>query len=275
MLPLSVWLCSDAVVAGTCGEAVGADRRSRVCDRHRQAVGRELARHLIDACTDPGESVVEAFTTSETVLTVAAEMRRRGVACVPHFPLAQHIGTRLRATLEKEQLARVQMRSCRPDQMRLGLADMAGAVDLLIAAPPAYETGGRQPKSSGQQDCPSCRADLWMLTHQQLAAFLTAAAGVLRPEGYLAIITTARYVGGRLIDPAPWIIRHCGEAGLRYIQHVIALRVPVGEDSLVVQAEPIDFAELRKADASVLPPVVSVHADVCLFVKVSRVGEAR
>jgi hypothetical protein len=205
----------------------------------------------------------------------AAQLRRRGVACVPHFPLAQHIGTKLRATLEKEELARVQMRACRPDQMHLGLADLAGVVDLLIAAPPTYETGGGRPKPSGRRDCPSCRADLWMLTHQQLAAFLTAAARVLRPQGYLAIITTARYEGGRLIDPAPWIIRHCGAVGLRYIQHVIALRVPVGKDSLVVQAQPADFAELREAAASALPPVVSVHADVCLFVKAARAGEAR
>ncbi|WUH98753.1 hypothetical protein OHR68_35430 [Spirillospora sp. NBC_00431] len=189
---------------------------------------------------------------------------------VPHFPLAQHIGTRLRATLTQEQLARVQMRSTRPDQMARGLADHLGDVALVVAAPPSYETGGNVPRRVGNRGCPACqacRADLWMLGAEQLAWFLAAAWKVLRPGGVLAIITTARHQAGRLIDPAPRIIRQAQRLGFRYAQHIIALRVPIDGDALVVQAGPADLAELRDARSCALPPPVSVHADVCLFTK--------
>jgi DNA-binding transcriptional LysR family regulator len=102
LVPLSVWLCSDTTVGMS-----KADHSSRtaevVCGRHHQAVGRELARHLIDACTRPGGVVTDVFTMSETVLVAAAEMGRLGVGCVPRFPVAQHLVGHLRQVLSAEQ----------------------------------------------------------------------------------------------------------------------------------------------------------------------------
>ena len=286
MVPLTVWLCSDTADTTTharadTGKSVrvpAGDQAAGLCLRHRQSVGRELARHLIGTCTDVGDLVVEGFTTCEATLIAAAGLDRRGVALVPHFPLARHIGTRLRATLPVEQLARLEMRPARPDQMARGLADHLGDVALVVAAPPPYETGGRAPRRVGERTCPACRADLWMLPSEQLALFLASAWKVLRPGGVLAITTTARHRGGRLIDPAPRIIRQAQGLGFRYVQHVIALRVPVDGDALMVQAGPGDLAELRDTRSRVLPPPVSVHADVCLFTKPqfrSSGGEAR
>ncbi|MFA1546689.1 hypothetical protein [Actinomadura chokoriensis] len=271
MVPLTVWLCSDTTETTTdtatskgaraAGPAVG------LCVRHRQAVGRELARHLIGACTSDGDLVAEGFTSSEATLVGAADLDRRGIALVPHFPLAQHIGSRLRATLPVERSARVEMRPVRPDQMARGLADHLGEVGLVIAAPPPHETGGSPPPRSGERGCPACRADLWMRSSEQLGLFLASAWKVLRPGGVLAIITTARHQAGRLIDPAPRIIRQAQGLGFSYVQHVIALRVPIDGDALVVQAGPADLAQLRGTGCHALPPPVSVHADVCLFTK--------
>ncbi|MFG2084636.1 hypothetical protein [Spirillospora sp. NPDC048824] len=278
MVPLTVWLCSDTSTdtdSAVSASGTGAGARDRfqaaaparqVCLRHRQPIGRELARHLIDTCTREGDIVAEGFTTSEATLVAAADLDRRGIALVPHFPLAQHIGARLRATLPEEQLTRVEMRPARPDQMARGLADHLGDVALVTAAPPPYETGGHHPRRVGERGCPACRADLWMLTSQQLGLFLASAWKVLRPGGVLAITTTARHHAGRLIDPAPRIIRQAQSLGFRYAQHVIALRVPVDGDALVVQAGPADLAELRDTRSRALPPV-SLHADVILFSK--------
>ncbi|MBO2451658.1 hypothetical protein J4573_31525 [Actinomadura barringtoniae] len=295
LLPLTVWLCSDTTpttgadtAPSSTGVPAGQSTTSKtrltgkgeLCATHRGRVGRELARHLISSCTREGDLVAEAFTTSEATLVAAVSAGRRGVALVPHFPLAQHIRLRLQsAALTTEQLGLLAMRPCRPDQMNRALADHAGRVGLVVAAPPPYEVGGRMPKLPGSRDCPACRADLWMLTEQQLGAFLVAAWQVLRPGGTLAIVTTARHEGGRLHDPAPRIVRQASLLGFRYIQHVIALRVPVDGDSLMVQAAPGEIAELRDIQSRALPPAVSVHADVCLFTKPRRTqskdGEAR
>ncbi|WP_329521831.1 hypothetical protein [Spirillospora sp. NBC_01491] len=278
LLPLTVWLCSDTTPTPNSGDtaSTAAVRRSHsqmpkgeICQRHRQAVGRQLARHLISACTREGDVVAEGFTSSEATLAAAAELGRRGVALVPHFPLAQHIGARLRAALPKDQLNRVEMRPCRPDQMTRGLADHLGDVALVVAAPPPYETGGRTPAGEGRSGCPVCRTDPPMLTSREFGLFLAAAWRVLRPGGVLAITTTARHQAGRFIDPAPRIIRQVRGAGFSYVQHVVALRVPIQGDALVVQAGPTDMAQLRDTRSRALPPAVSVHADVSLFTKTS------
>ncbi|MEO3830331.1 hypothetical protein [Actinomadura sp. B10D3] len=232
---------------------------------------------MITTCTGEGDLVADGFTASEAVLAAAAGLDRRGIALVPHFPLAQHIGARLRGSLSEELLKRVEMRPARPDQMARALADHLGDVALVIAAPPPYETGGHAPRTVGERSCPACRADLWMLSSEQLGLFLASAWKVLRPGGVLAIATTTRQQAGRLIDPAPRIIRQAQGLGFRYAQHVIALRVPIDEDALVVQAGPADLAQLRDTRSRALPPPVSVHADVCLFTKpqARREGGAR
>jgi hypothetical protein len=279
LLPLTVWLCSDTPDTSTRNNNDSGDQgaeHGRSCVRHRQMVGKQLARHLITACTDEGDLVAEAFTASEATLAAAGELGRRAVACVPHFPLAQHIGTRLRAILPENRLTGLAMRPCRPDQMSQGLTDHLEKASLVIAAPPSYEVGGRAVKGVANRDCPACRADIWMLTEQQLGKFLAAAWRVLRPGGHLAIITTARHQDGRLVDPAPLIIRQVRVLGFRYAQHVIALRVPIDGDELVVQADPSELAQLRDIRSRALPPTVSVHADVCLFRKApSGAGGAR
>ncbi|WP_344587556.1 hypothetical protein [Actinomadura vinacea] len=187
---------------------------------------------------------------------------------MPYFPLARHIGTRLRDTLAAPEMARVAMRPFRPDQMHRGMADQLGAVSLIIAAPPAYKVGGRRPEVTATGHCPACRADLWRLSKQQLSTFLNASWRVLRPGGHLAVITTARYQDdGRLIDPAPQIIRDARTAGLRYSQHIIAVRVPVDGDSLLVQVTPTSFGQLRDVRSRAMPPAARVHADISLFSK--------
>lgn len=271
MVPLTVWLCSDPrSVERSPGPGARSNRDksgTAVCVQHRKTVGRELAQHLISTCTSDGALVAEGFTTSEATLVAAAELDRRAIALVPHFPLAQHIGTRLRATLDQRHLTRVQMRPVRPDQMAKGLADHLGQVSLVIGAPPPYETGGHNTRRGAATGCPACRADLWMLSSEQLGLFIASAWRVLAPGGVLAVITTARHQAGRLIDPAPRIIRHAQSLGFRYVQHVIALRVPIEGDALVVQAGPTDLAHLRDTRSSAHPPTVGVHATVSLFSK--------
>ncbi|WP_344838678.1 hypothetical protein [Actinocorallia longicatena] len=271
LVPLTVWLCSD-----TTTKEIGNDTTSKkaplTCVRHRTAPGWELARHLIAYCTRPGDVVVEAYPSSEAVLVSAWEADRRAVGCLPHFPLAQHIGKRIGELLPAEDLHELSLRACRPDQMNRALADLKGTVGLVIAEPPPFEKGGRVPIWTDQA-CPACRADFWGVTEERLGSMITASWQVLRPGGVLAVITTARHgADGRLVDPAPRIVRHAAALGFTYSQHVIALRVPIEGDGLAVQFAAEDFAHLRDTRNGSIPAAVSVHADVCLFTKPATVG---
>jgi len=254
LVPLSVWLCSDAGY----GAPKAKDQppvAEAVCERHRQAVGRELARHLIGACTRPGSVVADVFTTSETVLVAAAEMGRLGIGLARRLPVAQHLASRLRQDLAAHQRSAVRLRPHGPQALREALLGLESRVELLIAALPPYPELGRS-IGPAEGSCPTCRAEQPGLGVTHLDRFLEDARHVLAPDGHLAVITTARYEHGRLVDQAPGIIQRAARAGLTYLQHVIAPRVPIEGDALVVQPGPAE-----------LPPVVSVHADVCLFAR--------
>ncbi|MEO3829901.1 tyrosine-type recombinase/integrase [Actinomadura sp. B10D3] len=69
MVPLTVWLCSDAHTEEPAARTGARTNRSMpgsgICIHHRQAVGRQLARHLISNCTSEGDLITESFTTSD------------------------------------------------------------------------------------------------------------------------------------------------------------------------------------------------------------------
>lgn len=279
LLPLSVWLCPDDTTDQPAHDAQPGQGpahrapRTRTCERHLGVISSGLARHLITTATGEGDVIAEPFTTSSATLRAAAELDRRAVACVPHFPLAQHIGAQLRAHLPHEHLERVAMRPCRADQMHLGLADESGQVALVIAAPPTVGARAAEARAvRARGACPACLSDVLTDSAFRVGSFLPSAYRVLRPGGHLAVVTTARHHEGRLIDPAPAIIREARKAGFRYSQHIIAVRVPVEGDTLLIQAAPGSLGQLRDIRSRALPPAARVHADVCILTRPGTSG---
>ncbi|RKS68310.1 hypothetical protein BZB76_6572 [Actinomadura pelletieri DSM 43383] len=282
LLPLTVWLCPDDTTdqptkpsGQPCQRPAHHAAPTRICDRHRASISTALARHIINAATREGEVIAEAFTPNHATLTAAAQLGRRAVACVPHPPMARHIGTQLRATLPRERLGRVAMRPCRADQMHRGVADHLGQVALVIATPPVSGTSAQDRTRTRRAPggCPACLSDVLAGSAFQARSFLPAAFRLLRPGGHLAVVTTARHHHGRLVDPAPEIIRQARVAGFRYSQHAIAVRVPVEGDTLLVQATPGGLGQLRDVRSRALPPAARVHADVCLLTRPGTSGQ--
>ncbi|WP_285705193.1 hypothetical protein [Microtetraspora sp. NBRC 16547] len=255
LLPLSVWLCAD--------EQPEHDRAATGCPRRNTLVGIELARHLISACTKPGELIVETHPVNAATLACAVLQGRKAVALVPKVAYAQAIRAQLQEIFPAKDLTGIYLRPSSPRQMDAALAKQAGTAHLVIYAPPC---------PSGQQ-CPACPDND---DHEgERPAVMRGAWQVLGDGGHLAVVTAPHREGERLRDQAPALIRAARAAGFAYTQHVIALRVPVREGELVVQAAPEGLGHLYDVRRPAPPVTVGVHADVLLFTKITSDGGTR
>ncbi|MFV2198850.1 hypothetical protein [Nocardiopsis sp. LOL_012] len=73
----------------------------------------------------------------------------------------------------------------------------------------------------------------WRGRERRTWARVAFAALLTRPGGIVAVITPVAHLPrGAVVDPAPGVVRAAECAGLVYVQHVIALTVPVCEEGL-------------------------------------------
>ncbi|MFC7101185.1 hypothetical protein ACFQQB_12305 [Nonomuraea rubra] len=96
---------------------------------------------------------------------------------------------------------------------------------------------------------------------------LASAAGLVKQDGHLVVVTGLHLEGG-VADPVSEIIARARDAGLVYLQHIIALRHPV-------RGERVDTGLSRRAVAATgelsecagLPVSARVHSDVLIFAR--------
>ncbi|MEU3213293.1 hypothetical protein ABZ631_20525 [Nocardiopsis alba] len=67
---------------------------------------------------------------------------------------------------------------------------------------------------------------------RRVRARVEFAALITRPGGIVAVITPVGHTPAGLVDPAPGVVRAASCSGLVYLQHVIALTVPICEVGL-------------------------------------------
>lgn len=70
------------------------------------------------------------------------------------------------------------------------------------------------------------------MRRRRVRARLEFAALITRPGGIVAVITPIGHAPSGVVDPAPGVVRAAASAGLVYLQHVIALTVPICETGL-------------------------------------------
>lgn len=94
----------------------------------------------------------------------------------------------------------------------------------------------------------------------------SAWARLLHPAGILAVLTHTDHHHGRLVDATGQIVASAQDAGLRYLQHIVALQVLIRHGTLA----PCRPRQCRRNGHSRVRRHVRVHADVLIFTQPGR-----
>lgn len=266
----------------------------------------ELARRAISAYSEPGELVVDPMCGIGTTLVEAihhgrnalgVELERRWASLASaNLAHAREQGATGRAgviegdarelprllTREARQLlepatGRGSRKTRRSKLARLG----AGSVDLVLTSPPyateiqmidkpAWIAGG----SLGAKDSRNYGPDRDNLGYARgqrylaaMAAVYAACAAVLKPGGFLVVVTKNLRARGAMLDLAGDTIDLCRGAGLLYWQHVIALLAAIRNDELVPRPSFWQLTATRRALTRGDRAHLVCHEDVLVFRK--------
>jgi len=163
-----------------------------------------------------------------------------------------------------------------------------GRVDLILTSPPyGCEVGeldkqawrlrrGRLDRQHTRNYSPD-RANLGHARKRRylaaMAASYAADAAVLKPGGFLIVVTKNLRVHGALNDLAGQTIALCRRAGLRYWQHVIALLATLEDGELIARPSFWQLLHTRRAIARGDRTQLVAHEDVLVFRKPIETGQ--
>ncbi|PZG27301.1 hypothetical protein C1I98_33430 [Spongiactinospora gelatinilytica] len=203
-----------------------------------------LARHLITTCTRLGGLVIDIDAADHAVVSSALTTGCRAVATFSDPARAHHSWQALKRLHPRHDLEVADLRLTPADATHQTLTDLLGTADLVIAK--------RHCRQSEQVE-------------------LSHLAALVKPGGHLAVITGLHRAGGHVHDPAPDIIHNARHAELTYLQHIIALHVPVRGGRL----EPpptwrVPAPDPATAGCAGLPISTRLHTDVLIFTKPRR-----
>ncbi|MFC4014790.1 hypothetical protein ACFOY2_46745 [Nonomuraea purpurea] len=246
-LPLSVWLAAaDTESAATC--------RSGCC----HPVSGPLARHLVAACTRLGDTVVHLGASDHQLVSAALTAGCLPVAVFTDVARAGASWSCLARTHPDYDLEVTDLRVTEPGDEAWVLADLASGAGLVVAEQTCQQFLGHATGRPESEPEPEAEAEAEVFD-------VARAAGLVKPGGHLVVVT-GLHRESSVADPVPEIIALAREAGLVYLQHVIALRHPA-------RGERIDPGLSRRALAAIeelpecagLPASARVHSDVLLF----------
>jgi modification methylase len=166
------------------------------------------------------------------------------------------------------------------------LADLAGRVDLVVTSPPYACEAGVIDKPGWRAGGPLCPKDSLNYSRDPanlgrargqswrtgIAEVLAGCAQVLRPGGLLVTVTKNTRRAGRLNDLATATVQLANQAGLGYLQHILALHAGIRDGRLVGRPSFWQLTQTRKARARDEPAHLVVHEDVLVFTKPLRMG---
>jgi modification methylase len=276
LVPVAVWPCAQ-----TTAQYQRTGRYLPASSRHPGKMLPELARRLISEYCPPVGLVADPMCGIGTTLVEAAALGRRAVGVELEPRWAELARANLTHALAPAQatLAKVHQGDAR--HLAELLADVAGRVDLVVTSPPYACDAGVIDKPTWQAGGSMCPRDSLNYSRdpanlgrargpgwqQAMAEVLDGCTLLLRPGRPLVTVTKNSRRAGRLNDLATVTVQLAEQAGLEYLQHIIALHAAVRQGGLVARPSFWQLTQTRKARARGEPAHLVVHEDVLVFAK--------
>jgi modification methylase len=277
-VPLAIWPCGQ-----TTAKTQRAGRYLPAASVHPAKMLPELARRIITTYSKPGELVCDPMCGIGTTLVEAALLDRRAVGVELEPRWATLARRNLIYALDPQHADGVQLLEGDARALTALLGERAGTVDLVATSPPygcdistldmgAYRQGGSS-RVAGTRYYSTDPANLGHARGQRyleaMAAVYAACATVLRPGGLLVTVTRNPRPQGRLFDLTAATVQLAQQAGLVYLQHVIALRAGIRDGRLVPPPSLRQRINTRNARARGVPVHLPVHEDVLVFCRLA------
>jgi modification methylase len=244
LVPVAVWPCAQ-----TSPQYQRAGRYLPASSRHPGKMLPELARRLVAEYCPPAGLVIDPMCGIGTTLVEAAALGRRAVGVELEPRWAQLARANLAHALPPHlsSLAEVQVGDAR--QLPELLGNLAGRADLLVTSPPYACDAGVIDKPAWQAGQPLCPKDtlnyspdpanLGRARGQRwrtgIAQVLAGCTRLLRSGGLLVTVTKNTRRAGRLNDLATTTVQLAEQAGLEYLQHILALHAALRYGGLVAR----------------------------------------
>jgi modification methylase len=281
-VPLAIWPCGQ-----TPAKTQRAGRYLPAASVHPAKMLPELARRIVAEYSPPGGLVVDPMCGIATTLIEAALLDRRAVG-VELEPRWTTLGRRnLAYALDPARAQHVQTVEGDARALATLLGERAGTVDLIATSPPyscdistldmsAYRAGrisrvaGTRYYSTDPANLGHARGQRYL---QAMAEVYAACAKVLRPGGLLVTVTRNPRPQGRLFDLAAATVQLAQQAGLVYLQHVIALHAAIRDGRLVAPPSLRQRINTRNARARGVPVHLPIHEDILVFQRMTSAAE--
>jgi modification methylase len=281
-VPLAIWPCGQ-----TPAKTQRAGRYLPATSVHPAKMLPELARRIVTEYSKPGELVCDPMCGIATTLVEAALLHRQAVGVELEPRWATLARRNLAYALGPEHAERVEIVEGDARALATLLGERAGTVDLIATSPPyacdistlnmaAFRAGGSS-RLAGTRYYSADPANLGHARGQRylaaMAEVYAACASVLRPGGLLVTVTRNPRPQGRLVDLTAATVRLAQQAGLHYLQHVIALHAAIRDGRLVARPSLRQRINTRNARARGVPVHLPVHDDVLVFCRLASSAE--
>ena len=277
-LPLAIWPCAQ-----TTSQWQRHGRYLPESNRHPGKMLPALARQAIETYSDPGDLILDPMCGIGTTLVEAIHTGRQAVGVELEPRWAKLARANIKYAHQQGASSTAQVIEGDARQLPRLLAKQPDKlVDLVLTSPPyACQIADVSTENlvSGvgpirREDTSNYSPDRRNLGHARGNAYLEAMAEVyeasvtvLKPGGFLILVTKDMRSGGALRNLSGDTITLCEGLGLRYWQRIIGLLATIRDSEIVMRPSLWQMLTVRRARTRGERTHVVAHEDVLVFRK--------